>query len=266
MAMGSGKIPVMSLQVNVPDWQIPPGLDRGAWDYVHNPELAKHYDAALTGTPLLRQDLAFCDVVFATPGRVVDLGCGTGRLCLHLQTRGFTCTAIDFSEEMLAVLQSKPGAQNIKTIHANLVELEGVPGPFDYAACLFSTYGMIRGRDNRLRFLSHVKRLLTPAGCFVLHAHNRGPYVGGWRTRYRDWLAKWRKQEPGEYPVPQHYGGAPLTLRHFRAAEIRAELSAAGFRVTHWQAVDADGGQVTRDAAAYGFLIACMQESIHGPE
>ena len=29
------------------DWQLPPGVNRGLWDYLHDPELARRYDASL---------------------------------------------------------------------------------------------------------------------------------------------------------------------------------------------------------------------------
>ena len=30
-----------------PDWQLPPGTDRGLWDYVSSERVAREYDAAL---------------------------------------------------------------------------------------------------------------------------------------------------------------------------------------------------------------------------
>src|SRR5262245_42920706 len=136
----------------VPDWQLPPGTDRGLWDYVSSDRVAREYDGALAGTPLVELDLRFAESHFATPGRLVDLVCGAGRLLVHFARRGFTCLGVDLSEAMLDVVREKADREglSIDRLKANLVELDPLPDAhFDAAACLFSTLGMIRGRENR---------------------------------------------------------------------------------------------------------------------
>src|SRR5206468_1554343 len=86
----------------IPDWQLPPGVDRGLWDYLHAADMVAGYDEAMRASPLAAADVAFCEKAFPTPGRLVDLGCGTGRLCLHFTAKGFECVGVDLSEEMLA--------------------------------------------------------------------------------------------------------------------------------------------------------------------
>src|SRR3954469_15357029 len=91
----------------IPDWQLPPGTDRGLWDYVSSERVAREYDAALAGTSLLQIDLQFAEWFFTVPGRLVDLGCGTGRLLFHLARRGFDCLGVDLSDTMLEVVREK---------------------------------------------------------------------------------------------------------------------------------------------------------------
>jgi hypothetical protein len=50
----------------IPDWQLPPGTDRGLWDYLHNEELARSYDEKLAGTPLLTADLRFVQRILSS--------------------------------------------------------------------------------------------------------------------------------------------------------------------------------------------------------
>lgn len=239
-----------------PDWQLPPGTDRGLWDYVQSSRVAREYDAALAGTPLLDLDLRFADRHFTSPGRLIDLGCGTGRLVLHFAPRGFACTAVDLSAAMLDVVREKAEAAGVEVerVRANLVELDALPGAaFDYAACLFSTLGMIRGAGHRATFLGHVRRILKPPGVFVLHAHNA-------RYKFGRGLGR-RGPEPGDHTMPQHRGGADLTLHHFTRAELVRDLTTAGFRVTEVMPVSARpdgrlaGSWFLPGVRAYGYLV-----------
>jgi len=238
-----------------PDWQLPPGTDRGLWDYVSSDRVAREYDAALAGSLLLEIDLSFAERHFPTPGRLIDLGCGTGRLLIYLARRGFSCLGVDLSEAMLNVANEKAEEAGvaIETLKANLVELDAVAAStFDYAACLFSTLGMIRGADNRRRFLGHVRRILKPGGVFVLHAHNS-------RYRFGRGLGK-RGAEPGDRTMPQVRGGADLTLHHFTRRELVGVLTDAGFRVRECLPVSVDGRLPVAwfwpAVRTYGYLIA----------
>jgi ubiquinone/menaquinone biosynthesis C-methylase UbiE len=241
----------------LPDWQLPAGTDRGLWDYVSSERVAREYDAALAGTPLLKIDLRFAERHFPMPGRLIDLGCGTGRLLMHFARRGFSCLGADLSDAMLDVVREKAQREGLAVdlLKANLVELDPLPAAsFDFAACLFSTLGMIRGRENRGRFLNHVRRILNPGGVFVLHAHNAG-YRFGWGQGHRG-------AEPGDRTMPQHRGGAELTLHHYTLRELVGELAAAGFRVRELMPVSTreDGrlpaGWLWPGVRAYGFLVA----------
>ena len=239
----------------IPDWQLPPGVDRGLWDYLHNDALAQSYDEKLAGTPLLQADLAFAEKHFSKSGKLIDLGCGTGRLLIPFAKRGFECLGVDLSDAMLAVVAEKAKRADVSValLKANLVELDAIgDNSFDYASCLFSTLGMIRGVENRRKFLGHVHRILKPGGVFVLHVHNR------W---FRFGRALGRKgTEKGDRTMPQAYGGAELTLHHFSRGEIVGELRKAGFAVREVRPI-AINGDLNRPwwlptIRAYGYLIA----------
>src|SRR4051812_14717653 len=150
-----------------PDWQLPPGVDRGLWDYLHAADMVRGYDEQMAASPLARADVAFCERVFPTPGRLVDLGCGTGRLCVHFAARGYDCVGVDLSDEMLAKARENAAAAGVRVewVRANLVDLGELPAAScDYAACLFSTLGMVRGAENRSTVVANAFRLLRPGG------------------------------------------------------------------------------------------------------
>ena len=159
-----------------PDWRMPPGVNRGLWDYLHDPAVARNYDAGLSGTPLFDVDLRFVAQHCPCPGRLLDLGCGTGRLLVPFARRGFSVLGVDLSAEMLAVAHEKAASAAVPVylLQANLAELHGLRDrTFDYAACLFSTLGMVLGRGDAAGVIDHAFRLLRPGGRLVVHVHNR---------------------------------------------------------------------------------------------
>src|SRR5262249_55884327 len=164
------------MSIHIPNWRLPPGVTRGLWDYLHSPEIARRYDEQLAGSAMFVADQQFAERHFHAPGRLLDLGCGTGRTLVAFARRGFWTVGVDLSETMLKVTSEKAAAAGLKVqlVKANLVELEGLADQsFDYICCLFSTLGMVAGAPQRRRVIEHVYRLLRPGGKFVLHVHNR---------------------------------------------------------------------------------------------
>jgi ubiquinone/menaquinone biosynthesis C-methylase UbiE len=239
-----------------PDWQLPPGVDRGLWDYLHSGDMVANYDAQMAIAPLATADVRFCERVFDPPGRLIDLGCGTGRLARPFLDRGFHYLGVDLSDEMLAAArEANPDAEFRK---ANLVDLDGIlDASFDWAACLFSTLGMIRGAENRQAALRSFHRVLKPGGTLALHVHNRWFHGLGLQIL-----------STADKTMPQAYGGAPLTLHHYSRREIRIELASAGFAVETIAPVGrGTGGRLSIPGfcpmlRAYGYLIAARKPSL----
>jgi SAM-dependent methyltransferase len=256
------------------DWQLPPGVNRGLWDYLHSPSVARDYDASLAGSSLFSADESFVERHCPKPGRLIDLGCGTGRLLLALGRRGYRVLGVDLSAEMLLVACAKAKASGVPVdlVQANLAELDALPdGSFDYAACLFSTLGMVMGADVRRRVVSHVFRILRPGGRFVLHVHNR--WFNARDPAGRRWLARslldslFRKESAGDRQMPAHQGVAGLTLHLFTRREAVRLLEGAGFCVLKVQSVGLSAGAELKWPGwfawlrAYGYLLAAERPS-----
>jgi len=229
-----------------PTWQLPPGVSRGLWDYVHAPHIAEDYDDYFAFNSLFATDQAVLRRQFERPGLVADLGCGTGRALVPLVRAGHRGLAVDLSEHMLRIVRNKADAENlpIDCVRANLVQLDAIADrSVDYAMCLFSTLGMIRGRENRRRVLGHSRRILKPGGRMVLHVHNywfnlRDP-DGPWWVLTNLIRATFRREvEIGDRWFP--YRGLPSMFLHvFRWRELAADLRAAGFSIVERIALDA---------------------------
>ncbi len=252
-----------------PDWKMPAGVNRGLWDYLHDGDLARGYDASLAGSSLFAADLRFAERHFDRPGRLIDLGCGTGRLLVPFASRGFWTLGVDLSEAMLRVAREKAAASGVSVdlLRANLVELDGLrDGSFDYAACLFSTLGMVVGAAERRRVVGHAFRLLRPGGRFVLHVHNL--WFNVWGPQGRAWL--WRnlfgsasgRAARGDREMPVHQGVTGLTLHLFTRGETVRLMRACGFRLREVRLVGlGPSDELARPywfgwLRAYGYLIA----------
>jgi SAM-dependent methyltransferase len=255
-----------------PEWQLPPGVSPGVWEYAHSRTVAEHYDAYVHESPVAALDQAFVDRHFREPGRVADLGCGTGRMLSHLARRGFECVGIDLSEPMLsaAASRARAGDFQVALVRANLVELDClVTSSFRYALCLFSTLGMIRGRTERRQFLTHVARILQPGGSFIVHAHNRWSNLwqaGMRRCLLRDLFAFLQPEgDAGDRYMPAHQGVNHLFLHLYRWSELADDLAATGLRMLHREFVGAGAQGELRwpwclgRLRALGFLVLAQR-------
>jgi SAM-dependent methyltransferase len=252
-----------------PDWRLPAGVNRALWDYVHDPAIAANYEQTLAGSTLFQVDQRFVQRHCAPPGRLIDLGCGTGRLLIPLAQQGYRVLGVDLSEEMLRVVGARAAEAGVVVhrLKANLVELDGLADwSFDYGVCLFSTLGMLHGADARRRALGHAHRLLRPGGKFVLHVHNR--WFNVWDPQGRKWLLASAirtllGQEPaGDRTMPVHQGVAGLTLHLFTRREAVRLVQDVGFRLLEVQPVSLrPDGRLPWPALfgrlrAYGYLLA----------
>src|SRR5262249_29299627 len=158
--------------------------------------VARGYDAYLQCSSLFAVDLAFALAHLAPPGRLLDLGCGTGRLLLAAAAAGHRPLGVDLSAEMLAVARDKARAAGaaVDLLQATTTALGCLPAAsFDHAACLFSTLGMVAGSDMRRRAVAETFRVLRPGGRFVLHVHNW--WFNTFDREGRRWLLRdlWRR-------------------------------------------------------------------------
>jgi SAM-dependent methyltransferase len=229
--------------MQIPHWQLPPGVSHGTWEYTQRESIADDYDDYFACNSLFEFDEPLLAEEFATPGLVADLGCGTARALVPLVRGGHRGLAIDLSDNMLTIVEEKAADQDldIKCLQANLVELTPdlvADGSVDYAMCMFSTLGMIRGHANRQRVLANAFRMLKPGGKFVVHVHNfwfnlHDPGGPWWVLQNLLQAAVQRDLEVGDRYFP--YRGVPdMYLHVFRPRELRRLYTGAGFRIRRW--------------------------------
>lgn len=226
--------------MQIPHWQLPPGVSHGTWEYAQREHIATQYDDYFAQNSLFEFDQALLAEEFQPAGLVADLGCGTARALVPLVRAGHRGLAIDLSRHMLDVVAAKAAAENldIRCLEANLVELTSAvvaDASVDYAMCLFSTLGMIRGHVYRERLMAETFRMLKPGGKFVVHVHNfwfnlRDPGGPWWVLKNLTTAPLSRTLEVGDKYF--EYRGVPdMYLHVFRPREIRRLFRDAGFRL-----------------------------------
>ena len=85
-------------------------------------------DLAASGQDM-HGEATFCASRLAPGARVLDAGCGTGRVAVRLAELGFDCVGIDVDAAMLAV--ARAASIEVTWQLLDLVEVDALPGGFD---------------------------------------------------------------------------------------------------------------------------------------
>ena len=228
----------------------------------NDPRLVEVYDATC---PWSRDDDFFVAIV-AEVGpalRVLDLGCGTGRLALGLAAAGHTVTGVDPAQASLDAASAKPGAERVTWIEGTSSVLP--TDTFDVAVMTSHVAQFFVADDEWAAVLRDLHRALHLGGRLVFDA--RDPADRAWER----WPAEWNRTVtlPHGGRVEQsievtdvagdvvthaiHYRFAAgveivstATLRFRSEYELRTSLTVAGFEIEHifggWQRQPEGGG------------------------
>jgi SAM-dependent methyltransferase len=134
----------------------------------NDPRLVEIYDAE---SPWSRDDDYFAALVGETPrARVLDLGCGTGRLALGLAAAGHRVTGIDPSAAALAAARAKAGAERVTWIHGTAASAP--EAAFDVAIMTGHASQFIVGEEEWSGALGALWRALAHGGRLAFHAYD----------------------------------------------------------------------------------------------
>jgi SAM-dependent methyltransferase len=200
--------------------------------------------------------------VLGGPGRILELGCGSGRVTLPLARDGHEVVGLDASPAMLAKLEARRArattaiAGRIHGVAGDLRDFTVAPGGFPLAIAAFNVLEHLYTRVELARCLAAVDRHLAPGGRFAFDVQMPDLAWLAESSGERQEAARFKHPRTGaltiyatehDYdPVSQiamiriYYtpadGSGPehsvlLTQRRYFPAELEALCAAAGFVV-----------------------------------
>jgi SAM-dependent methyltransferase len=175
-------------------------------------------------------------------GRLLDLGCGTGRHLRALHEQGVRGIGLDYSWPLLR--RARESGCTDSLVRADMRRLPFRSGSFGWVLMMFTTFGYFVSDEENRRLLESVAGLLRPGGRLVLDYLNANTLraslvershraIPGYRVEERRWIdasgpfvRKETRLEPTGSGNPRLYRER---VRLYEPRELERMLAAVGF-------------------------------------
>jgi SAM-dependent methyltransferase len=141
----------------------------------------------------------FVELAHGRSLRILDIGCGTGRVACELARRGHDVLGVDPGPVMLKVARHRPGAERVGWIEASAGDLS-LATRFDLAIMTGHVFQVFSDDDEASLVLRNIRRHLLPGGRISFETRNPTARIWeGWRPE------KPRRVESADLGVVESY-------------------------------------------------------------
>lgn len=138
------------------------------WPEGEGAQYAARFAALAASGADLHGEARFCAELVPSGARILDAGCGTGRVAIELERRGYVCTGVDADASMLA--EARRAAPGLCWRQADLVGLDlvaaGLTEPFDLVVCAGNVVPLVASGAEGAA-IAGMARHLRPGGLLV---------------------------------------------------------------------------------------------------
>ncbi|SEE11253.1 bifunctional 2-polyprenyl-6-hydroxyphenol methylase/3-demethylubiquinol 3-O-methyltransferase UbiG [Streptomyces sp. Ag109_O5-10] len=142
------------------------------WDELTGGTSGKDYAARFAALARSGKDMhgeaRFCTALVPAGARVLDAGCGTGRVMIRLAELGYDCVGVDLDASMLAV--AREHAPDLPWFQADLAEFEprglGVAADFDLVVAAGNIFPLLAA-GTEAAVTGRLAAVLRPGGLLV---------------------------------------------------------------------------------------------------
>ncbi len=193
-------------------------------------------------------------------GRVLDVGCGTGRAFAPLLSRGWKVRGCDLSPSMLERAKAEAGDE----VELSVADMRELPvfGEFELVIALNDPVNYLMGEDDLERAFAGMRANLAAGGLVIFDCNSWSTYMSTYKTEIREvefegrhWV--WRGAgevggDPTMFESRIEGDGIEEPISHrerFRSEpEVRAAMSAAGLECLAVLGMEEVGGEVVLSA------------------
>lgn len=180
------------------------------------------------------------------PGqRVLDLGCGYGRIASHLSRAGIAVTGVDASPELIdQARRTAPDGVHLDYRLTDMRDLELPQGTYDAVINMSTAFGYVDDQVGEQDVLRRVSAVLRPGGLLCLDTENRDQKIrnardtmfnmaGGTvycRRAFDVITGRWT--ETMSWDTPEGTGTSTFDVRLYAYTELRDMLTTAGLEIS----------------------------------
>lgn len=122
------------------------------------------------------------DIAHLAPGsKVLDAGCGLGRISVELAALGLDVTGVDIIQSELEAARDSAEAEGVElTLVNHDLRTYSAPDQFDCAINLFTSFGYCDTVEEDMQILRNIANSVKPGGTFIMECTSRETAIMYW--------------------------------------------------------------------------------------